>query len=54
MLNRYECKKIDLNHEVIQNINIEHLLDSVKHIIEYVNIDGTFETEDELNKYNST
>jgi hypothetical protein len=53
MLNRYECKKIDLNHEVIQNINIEHLLESVKHIIDYVNIDATFETEDELNKYNS-
>ena len=52
MLNRYECKKVELNHEVVEKIDIEHLIDSVKHIIDYFNLDATFESEDELNNYN--
>ena len=52
MLNRYECKKVELNHEVVEDIDINHLIESVKHTIEYFNIEATFETEEELNKYN--
>ena len=54
MLNRYECKKVEINHEVVEEIDIKHLLSSVKHIIDYFNIEATFENEEELLKYNST
>lgn len=52
MLSRYECKKLALNHEVIEKIDIEHLISSVKHIVEFCRFEATFECQEEINKYN--
>jgi hypothetical protein len=54
MLSRYETKKVALSHEVLDEIDVEHVLESVKHFVDYGRFEATFETEDELEKYNST
>jgi hypothetical protein len=54
MLSRYETKKVALSHEVLEEIDVEHVLESVKHFVDYGRFEATFETEDELEKYNST
>lgn len=54
MLSRYETKKVALSHEVLDDIDVKHVLESVKHFVDYGRFEATFETEDEIEKYNST
>jgi hypothetical protein len=52
ILKRYKVKRSFQNHEWIFDITREHLIDSVKMLLSYLNIDHT--VEENLDEYNNS
>ena len=50
MTERYNKNLIDNNHEYISNISINHLMSSVKHLVDFLHMNITY--EENLHKYN--
>ena len=52
ILQRFEHKLIDLNHEFVDDLSIEEIYDGIKCIITSCGIQSTFEEQSEIDKYN--
>jgi hypothetical protein len=52
ILQRFEDKRIDLNHEFVDDLSIEEIYDGIKCIITCCGIQATFEEQSEIDKYN--
>jgi hypothetical protein len=52
ILQRFEDKRIDLNHEFVDDLSIEEIYDGIKCIISSCGIQATFEEQSEIDKYN--
>ncbi len=52
MLTRFNCKKLENNHEVIVDIKLQQLINDVETLMSFLNIEKTIVRQEELEKYN--
>ena len=52
MLTRFDCKKLEKNHEVVAEIDLKQLIVDAETCMSFMNIQKTILTNEELNKYN--
>ena len=52
MLTRFNCKKLENNHEVIVDIKLNQLINDVETLMSFLNIEKTIVRQEELEKYN--
>jgi len=52
MLTRFDCKKLEKNHEVVAEIDLKQLIVDAETCMSFMNIQKTILTTEELNQYN--
>jgi hypothetical protein len=53
LLSRYIDERRPMNHEVVENIKLENIIEDIKKIVEFIKIPGSENKEDNIKKYNN-
>ena len=53
LLSRYIDERRPMNHEVVENIKLENIIEDIKKIVEFIKISGCESKDDSIKKYNN-